>query len=320
VITLSAPFTPSITSAPNSSVNTGASSTELFIGYGAQSTTLSVAALPTAGAPYTYSWSGSGSGQGSSIVFTPTTGGSYVFTVVVTNKNGCSATQSITICVKDIRERDRFGSLTNSGKVYVCHVPPGNIENAHTICISVNAVPAHVPLHGGDRLGSCDQVCGTEVISKPPVMNCPGDITVSCSSAIAPSSCGTPTAIDNKGKSVTATYTDETEGNVITRTWTATDASGNYTVCEQTITIIDNIKPVLTEPNDITVNCGASTLPAATGNATATDNCSAVTISYTDAISGNKITRTWKATDASGNYITDTQVITIADATKPVIQ
>jgi hypothetical protein len=320
VITLSAPFTTSISSTPNSSVNTGASSTELFIGYGAQSTTLAVTgSLPSAGAPYTYSWSGNGSGacnstQASSIVFTPTAAGSYVFTVVTTNKNGCSASQSITICVKDIRERDRYGVLTNSGKVYVCHVPPGNIENAHTICISVNAVPAHVPLHGGDRLGSCDQSCGTDVISRPPVMNCPGDITISCSSVATPANCGTPTAVDNKGKSVTATYTDDIDENVITRTWTATDASGNYTIGVQTITINDATKPVITDVTDKVVNCGASTLPAATGTATATDNCSIPVVTYTDVTSGNVITRTWKATDATGNYSTSIQIITIGSA------
>ena len=35
-------------------------------------------------------------------------------------------------------------------KVRVCHIPPGNPLNAHEIVISENAVPAHVPLHGGD--------------------------------------------------------------------------------------------------------------------------------------------------------------------------
>jgi hypothetical protein len=175
VITIAVPFSPVVISTPNSSVNTGGVSTNLYIGYGATATTLSVGGtLPSSGAAYTYSWNGGSTA--SSMVFTPTAAGSYTFTVKVTNKYGCAVTQSITICVKDIRERDRYNNLTNSGKVYVCHVPPGNHENAHTICISVNAVPAHVPLHGGDMLGSCDQSCGSDVISKPPVMNCPAII------------------------------------------------------------------------------------------------------------------------------------------------
>jgi hypothetical protein len=38
-------------------------------------------------------------------------------------------------------------------KVTICHVPPGNPSNAHTITISQSAIPAH--LAHGDRLGSC---------------------------------------------------------------------------------------------------------------------------------------------------------------------
>lgn len=39
-------------------------------------------------------------------------------------------------------------------KVVICHVPPGNPENAHTIEIAPSAVPAH--LKHGDYLGPCD--------------------------------------------------------------------------------------------------------------------------------------------------------------------
>ena len=38
-------------------------------------------------------------------------------------------------------------------KVLICHIPPGNPENAHTISVSVNAVPAH--LGHGDTEGPC---------------------------------------------------------------------------------------------------------------------------------------------------------------------
>ena len=38
-------------------------------------------------------------------------------------------------------------------KVLICHIPPGNPGNAHTISVSVNAVPAH-QAHG-DTLGPC---------------------------------------------------------------------------------------------------------------------------------------------------------------------
>lgn len=41
----------------------------------------------------------------------------------------------------------------SDGKVDICHIPPGNPDNAHTINVSVHAVPAH--LAHGDTLGEC---------------------------------------------------------------------------------------------------------------------------------------------------------------------
>lgn len=39
-------------------------------------------------------------------------------------------------------------------KVTICHIPPGNPDNAHTIVVGAPAVPAHLELHG-DSLGEC---------------------------------------------------------------------------------------------------------------------------------------------------------------------
>ena len=51
-----------------------------------------------------------------------------------------------------------FGAVASTqadsqGKVDICHIPPGNPANAHTINVSVNAVPAH--LDHGDTVGPC---------------------------------------------------------------------------------------------------------------------------------------------------------------------
>ncbi|NNE70329.1 MAG: hypothetical protein HKN29_08185, partial [Rhodothermales bacterium] len=42
----------------------------------------------------------------------------------------------------------------SSGKEYICHIPPGNPANKHTIYINSNAVQAH--LDHGDTRGECD--------------------------------------------------------------------------------------------------------------------------------------------------------------------
>ncbi|MGM0649129.1 MAG: DUF7619 domain-containing protein [Bacteroidota bacterium] len=44
----------------------------------------------------------------------------------------------------------------NNNKILVCHTPPGNPENPQTICISPNAVPAH--LAHGDCVGPCLEI------------------------------------------------------------------------------------------------------------------------------------------------------------------
>jgi hypothetical protein len=46
----------------------------------------------------------------------------------------------------------------DNNKVDLCHVPPGNPENAHTINIALPAVTAHLALHSDDYLGKCSEV------------------------------------------------------------------------------------------------------------------------------------------------------------------
>src|SRR6476659_8001022 len=43
-----------------------------------------------------------------------------------------------------------------AAKVTICHIPPGNPNNAHTITVGASAVPAH--LAHGDTLGPCPEV------------------------------------------------------------------------------------------------------------------------------------------------------------------
>lgn len=137
----------SIVSVPTNNTFTGGDPNVIYLGYGAQSTTLSATA--TGGSGFTYSWSGQNLSSTSSAnpVFSPTSAGNYSFTCTVTNSNGCSSTCEISICVFDIRVPGK------NGKVYVCKVPPGNPSNTHTIQVSVNAVASH--LATGSYLGDC---------------------------------------------------------------------------------------------------------------------------------------------------------------------
>lgn len=69
------------------------------------------------------------------------------YQVALTDDTLCTASDSVFVQVVDVR------CGNNGNKVLVCHVPPGNPANAHTICISANGVPAH--LAHGCHLGSC---------------------------------------------------------------------------------------------------------------------------------------------------------------------
>jgi|AntAceMinimDraft_17_1070374.scaffolds.fasta_scaffold02286_3 uncharacterized repeat protein (TIGR01451 family) len=61
------------------------------------------------------------------------------------NRYGCISSVTKTI--------DIINVYCGKNKVLVCHIPPGNPENAHTICISINALPAHLTM--GDYIGPC---------------------------------------------------------------------------------------------------------------------------------------------------------------------
>jgi hypothetical protein len=50
-------------------------------------------------------------------------------------------------------EDPRACDPADTQKTTVCHIPPGNPANAHTICVGNAAVPAH--LDHGDFVGTC---------------------------------------------------------------------------------------------------------------------------------------------------------------------
>ncbi len=107
---------------------------------------------------------------------------------------------------------------------------------------------------------------------------------------------------------------------VTTITWTVSDTAGNISSTFQFITVIDNEDPVLTIPADIIT----STCSVVIGVASATDNCSTLTPSYTIASNGGAIglgsnTIIWHVTDLAGRTVSKTQSIIVSDTTPPVI-
>jgi hypothetical protein len=167
----------SINPVPSNNTPTGANATKVFLGYGPQTVTLNSV---VSGTGNTYSWSPSTNLSCTTCanpVYAPTTAGSTTYTLTVTNSTGCTSTCTITMCAIEARAWILYGNGRNNvnvNKVVVCHIPPGNPNNPQIICISVNAVPAHVPLHGGDNLGPCGATCG--VIGTRPIDEFQGEL------------------------------------------------------------------------------------------------------------------------------------------------
>jgi hypothetical protein len=107
-------------------------------------------------------------------------------------------------------------------------------------------------------------------------------------------------------------------------TFVAEDVCGNVSeAASTTLTITDNVAPVITCPADVEVSCTDDTSPGSLGMATATDDCGQdVTVDFSDGtVSGTcpeVFTRTWTAVDACGNTSSCDQMITIADEEAPV--
>ncbi|MCK6457948.1 MAG: lamin tail domain-containing protein [Phycisphaerae bacterium] len=92
---------------------------------------------------------------------------------------------------------------------------------------------------------------------RPPVITCPGNVVLECDPSqpledlIDPEITGVATATDDCQGEVVITYCDFVEQGqcpaerIITRTWKATDACGNQSTCDQTISIVDTMAPEL---------------------------------------------------------------------------
>ena len=108
---------------------------------------------------------------------------------------------------------------------------------------------------------------------------------------------------------------------VWTRTFTATDASGNEAIRSQSIEVVDVTPPsFLVVPMNVTLECDQ---PMPNALATATDDCSQVTVTTElDTLAGINgqnfaIVVHFEATDACGNSADTSYVVTFEDTTPP---
>ncbi len=128
-----------------------------FLGYGPAEKEINYLCAEVSGGvpPYSFSWTPEGDileTNGECIAVQPDVTTTY--TVEVTDARGCEVvSDEVTVNVINIST-----PCPGNKKVQICHVPRGNPENEHNICINKNAVRAHLNNHD-DRLGPCDNIC-----------------------------------------------------------------------------------------------------------------------------------------------------------------
>jgi hypothetical protein len=147
----------------------------------------------------------------------------------------------------------------------------------------------------------------------PVFTSTPANLELSCNDAVPMSEAS---AADCSEVSITMSETLENgscEGDLnLYRTFTATDECGNSSSHTQVIMIVDNEAPNFTSfPSDVTYTSGDD---MEVEEPTATDDCNAFSISFSDSVDNSDnsltvITRTWSASDACGNTASQDQMI-----------
>jgi uncharacterized repeat protein (TIGR01451 family) len=160
-----------------------------------------------------------------------------------------------------------------------------------------------------------------------PVITCPTNIVVNADPGACSRSNVTFTVSANDNCSLAGIVSSRPSGSTFpvgttTVTNTATDASGNHSVCTFKVTVNDVEPPVIACPANKVISVGQSWT---FDKPTASDNCGEVIVSVistiTNAGCGNTFTasRTWRVTDTSGNFAECTKNVTIVDNVAPTV-
>lgn len=266
------------------------------------------------------------------------------WTVLDEAGNMAQETQEVTIIDNENPEIDAPADITVSADVNceatgVTLGTPIAVDNCSVDNIT-NDAPATFPIgqtivtwtaeDPSGNVGTDQQTVTVVDDTDPTIVNLPANIVVS----------NDPDDCDAIVTWVQPTVDDNCPGAVITQTmggasgsvfpigttiieYTATDAAGNNTIGQFTITVNDTENPLITAPADITTSAdnGFCSANPALGTPTASDNCGIANIANDAPASfpvGTTIV-TWTVTDLSGNTGTDTQEVTVVDDTNPII-
>ena len=180
------------------------------------------------------------------------------------------------------------------------------------------------------NFADCKQILTSIHDEIAPVINCPEPVSLPCNTVPIPDA-SLISATDNCGIPVISYLgtSSSTAGCLITFvfTWRATDDCGNFADCNQILeSVFDEIAPVITCPEPVTLPCNTIPFPSA-ALITATDNCGPpdITLQGTDIspffACTTRFVFTWRATDVCGNFAECDQVFySVIDLIPPVIK
>ena len=293
-------------------------------------------AVPSGGAsPYSYSWTPTTGLSDPNIadpVATPST--TTVYTVEVTDGNGCTASDAVTVTVNPSPTADAGSDVTicpsgstqlgASGGTSYSWTPTTGLSDpniADPVATPSSTTIYTVEVTDGNGCTDTDEVTVTVEDTEDPTITCPDDITVSTDAGLCSASgvnLGSPTTSDNCNvASVTNDGVEPYSSGNTTITWTVTDDADNTATCTQTVTVEDNEDPTITCPTDVTICEGEN---VNLGSPTTDDNCSVAGTTNDDDGNypvGTKII-TWTVTDDANNTATcEQQVIVNALPTAP---
>ncbi|WP_418263735.1 HYR domain-containing protein [Flavobacterium faecale] len=296
--------------------------------------------------------------------FTPSKSGEYLVTLEITTKASATNIETRTFNVTDttnptITPPATVNTTTNTNctATGVSLGTPLTADNCGVASVT-NDAPLAFPIGNttvtwtvtdttGNTATANQTVTVTDNIA--PTISCSGNLTpnVGAGTCTASVTTSNPTTADNCAVTkLTWNLTGATTGasaatginnlgtqlfNLGTTTvnYRVEDAAGNFATCSYTVTVTDNIAPVLTaEANqNVTLDSGCMvTIPNLVDGSSATDNCAGTVISQSPtagttqaAVNNGTINVTVTATDLAGNIDSKIVVITAKDTTAPVL-
>ncbi|HEY0548524.1 MAG TPA: Ig-like domain-containing protein [Verrucomicrobiae bacterium] len=183
-----------------------------------------------------------------------------------------------------------------------------NQQQTVSLSVGSHIIALEVTDSGGSS--SLDALVVTITDVTPPIITCAADRIVESGQ---PWNFDPPTVVDLcGGTNVTITVVGTATNSVLactftaTRTWRATDASGNQSTCTQTIRVRDTVSPALLCPSNIVVEATNAAGAVATFTTSSTDNCASGVTMFCAPPSGSSFpigtsSVTCSIADASGN-------------------